>query len=101
MSGLGLLPSRIFKILMADSAKSINTIISNTPGPKMPIYFWNQKVHDISAIGPNVGNSGITFHISSYWGNVKIQFLVDYDIQMDPLKLLAHLENQLDKLIEN
>ena len=95
-----MLPAAITKLLMSDSAKSINTIISNTPGPLAPIYFWDQVVYDLCAIGPNVGNSGVTFHISSYCGKVKIQFLADKELQMEPYRLLYYIEHQLNDSIQ-
>lgn len=96
---MGSLPDAFWRLAITDNSKNMNTIISNTPGPQEPIYFCDQVIKEIGGVGPNVGGSGITLLISSYWGKIKLQLLADSNLSMDPHRLLAHLEKQLDDAI--
>jgi len=100
ISFMGFLPEAFSRACIRDNSKGLNIIISNTPGPQTPLFFCDKEVIDIGGIGPNVGTSGLTILISSYCGRVKLQMLADDNLRMDPHKLLAHLEEQIDESIK-
>jgi len=101
VSCVGFLPEAFARACIRDNSKGLNIIISNTPGPQTPLFFCNQEITDMGGTGPNVGSTGLTLLISSYCGRVKLQMLADDNLNMDPQRLLAHLERQIEESIQN
>ncbi|CAI2363604.1 unnamed protein product [Moneuplotes crassus] len=95
VSFMGACPEFLYRIISYGPQKELDMIISNTPGPKNPIYFCDKKVTDIGGSGPNVGSTGLTLLISSYCDKVKVQALSDKNLMMDASKLIKTIESKM------
>ena len=93
----GLCPVALTRMVMHIKLLMINVVISNTPGPSDSSYFCDRRIKELSGIGPNNGQAGLTILISSYLGLVRVQILADKNLKMDPKVLMEHIEDQLDK----
>lgn len=52
-----------------------NAVISNVPGPQVPLYFLGAKMTLLTGIGPLVPGMGLTFGVLSYDGRMTISFV--------------------------
>ena len=62
------LPEAISRFWTRDNSFLTNMVILNVPGFLTTIYFWDKEVSDMGAVGPNVGSSGLTLFITSFYG---------------------------------
>ncbi len=49
-----------------------NVVITNVPGPQMPIYLHSNKLHSIMGMAPIIDGMGLIITILSYNGNITI-----------------------------
>ena len=62
----------------------INIVITNVPGPQVPLYLGGARLVSIFGLGPLVHNQGMIIVIQSYAGVVTISFTVCRSMMPDP-----------------
>jgi hypothetical protein len=71
----------------------INTIVTNVPGPQIPLYFHGARVRAIYPAVPLMEGMGLGIALTSYAGTMGIGFNTDPDVIPDSGHLV-HLFKQ-------
>lgn len=66
-----------------------NLVISNVPGPPVPLYFAGAKLVAAYPMGPIMDGAGLNATVLSYEDNIDFGFMVDRDLIPDPWELAA------------
>jgi hypothetical protein len=72
---------------------AINTIVTNVPGPQVPLYFHGARLRAIHPMVPLMEGMGIGIAVTSYAGTMNFGFVSDPDIVPD-LERFAGLMQQ-------
>jgi len=83
-------PSTLLALGARAMSGPINTIVTNVPGPQMPLYFHGARVREIYPMVPLLEGMGIGIAVTSYAGTMHFGFNADPDIVPD-LDLFADL----------
>jgi diacylglycerol O-acyltransferase / wax synthase len=62
----------------------VNTVVTNVPGPQVPLYMAGAKVIEFHAVGIILDGLGIFHSVNSYCGNIAITLLADRLMMPDP-----------------
>jgi diacylglycerol O-acyltransferase / wax synthase len=82
------------------STRLFNLIVTNIPGPQVPLYVLGHKLEDLFPIAFLPKDHALAVAIMSYDGRLEYGLLADYDAVPD-LDLIAEgIEDTLDELLE-
>ena len=82
------------------STRLFNMVITNVPGPQVPIYLLGRELEDIFPVGFLPPSQALFVAIMSYNGAVNFGLLADYD-SMEDVQLIADgIERALADLLE-
>jgi WS/DGAT/MGAT family acyltransferase len=70
------------------STRLFNLVVTNVPGPQVPLYILGREQEDVFPVGFLPPNQALFVAIMSYNGGVNFGLLADYD-SMDDLDLIA------------
>jgi diacylglycerol O-acyltransferase len=70
--------------LLADMKPIFNTIVTNVPGPQVPLYMGGAKVLRTVALGPPFPGAGLIHPVTSYNGQICISFQCCREMMPDP-----------------
>src|SRR5207249_2440949 len=70
------------------STRLFNLVVTNVPGPQMPLYVLGRELEDIFPVGFLPPHQALFVAIMSYNGGVNFGLLSDYD-SMDDVELIA------------
>ena len=95
------LAARLYSNLdLADSHRPIhNVIISNVPGPDVPLYYAGAELVAAYPMGPVMEGAGLNVTVMSYQGNIDIGFMVDEDLVPDVWAMADAVEPALAELL--
>lgn len=85
--------------LMASSTP-VNSVITNVPGPRVPLYLLNARLQEIHPHVPLMGNVAIGIALFSYEGQLSWGFSADWDLVPDLHALLEEMQRAFDELLE-
>jgi len=75
-----------------------NVIISNVPGPAMPLYTGGAEVEAMYPMGPIADGAGLNITIFSYRGSIHFGLVACRETVPDVDLLVDHLQDSLDEL---
>ena len=82
------------------STRLFNLVVTNVPGPQIPLYVLGRELEDIFPVGFLPPNQALFVAIMSYNGGINFGLLADYDA-IDDLELIAEgIEASLAELLE-
>jgi diacylglycerol O-acyltransferase / wax synthase len=82
------------------STRLFNLVVTNVPGPQMPLYVLGRELEDIFPVGFLPPHQALFVAIMSYNGGVNFGLLADYD-SMDDLELIAQgIERSIAELAD-
>jgi hypothetical protein len=82
------------------STRLFNLVVTNVPGPQIPLYVLGRELEDIFPVGFLPPNQALFVAIMSYNGGVNFGLLADYDA-MDDVDLIAQgIEQSIAELAE-
>jgi WS/DGAT/MGAT family acyltransferase len=84
-------PSNLLTLGARSTSGPINTIVTNVPGPRAPLYFHGAKLLEMYPQVPLLDNLGLGIALASYNGTVYWGFNADPDIVPDLETFVAKL----------
>jgi len=76
-----------------------NLIISNVPGPQMPLYSAGAKLQHFYPVSTLVDGQGLNITVQSYNGNLDFGIIVDRDLVPDVWTMTDLLREEFDELV--
>jgi diacylglycerol O-acyltransferase len=78
--------------------RMFNTVVTNIPGPQVPIYLLGRQLEATIPMVPLVKNQAVCFAVMSYNGQLNFGLTGDYDAMSDLDALAEDLEASIDEL---
>lgn len=99
-SGLAGLAARLYTRVGAANthAPVFNTVVTNVPGPRVPLYFCGAKMLASYGTAPVFDSMGLINPVYSYGDTIAISFTADRDMMTDPENYAAALQSSFDAL---
>jgi diacylglycerol O-acyltransferase / wax synthase len=82
------------------STRLFNLIVTNVPGPQLPLYMLGRKLEEIVPIAFLPEDHAMAVAVLSYDGGVDFGILGDYDALPDIAELGEFIEQSLDELLD-
>ncbi len=82
------------------SVGTVNTIVTNVPGPPFPLYLLGSELKQMIPLAPLLDNLGISIGALSYNGRVSFGLSADYDRLPDLTEFCRDLELSFERLAE-
>ena len=73
LSAIGMAPAAVQTVLLDQFSRKATTVLTNVPGPQVPLYVSGAKVEKIMFWVPQNGTIGMGISILSYNGKVVLQ----------------------------
>ncbi|MEI2703414.1 MAG: wax ester/triacylglycerol synthase family O-acyltransferase [Baekduia sp.] len=81
------------------STRLFNLIVTNVPGPQVPLYVVGRQMQDVFPIAFLPRNHGLAVGIMSYNGQMNFGLLADYDVVADVDEIAFGIREALDELV--
>jgi diacylglycerol O-acyltransferase / wax synthase len=91
-------PSTLLSLGARAMSGPINTIVTNVPGPQIPLYFHGARVRAIYPAVPLMEGMGLGIALTSYAGTMGIGFNTDPDIIPDSGHFVTLFEQSMQEL---
>jgi diacylglycerol O-acyltransferase / wax synthase len=82
------------------STRLFNVVVTNVPGPQVPLYILGRELEDLFPVGFLPPNQALFVAIMSYNGGINFGLLADYDALDDVAVLGTAIERALAELVE-
>lgn len=79
-------------------ASGVNTVVTNVPGPREPLYFAGAELVRSFGAGPVVDGMGLINIVGSYTDQFVLSFTADREMMPDPAHYAACIEGSFDAL---
>ncbi len=100
LSAIGMAPAKVQNILLDQFSKKATTVLTNVPGPQVPLYITGAEVKKIMFWVPQNGTIGMGISILSYNGKVEFGLIVDKNLISDPQNVIKEFPNQFELLTQ-
>ena len=95
----GLAVRMVSSLRLADSGPVIhNLVISNVPGPPVPLFFIGAKIEGLYPLGPVFHGAGLNITVMSSDGKVHVGAIACRELVPQPWKLTEKFAEELDAL---
>ena len=95
----GLAVRMVSSLKLADSGPVIhNLVISNVPGPPVPLYFNGARIEGLYPLGPVFHGAGLNITVMSSDGKVHVGAIACRESVPDPASLVAQFPIELDAM---
>ena len=82
------------------STRLFNLIVTNVPGPQIPLYVLGRELQDVFPVAFLPENHALAIAIMSYNGRINFGLLADYDSMEDVALIAEGIERSLEELTE-
>ena len=79
-------------------AGKASAVLSNVPGPPMPLFLAGQEIEDLMFWAPPTGPVGVGIGILTYNGKVRMSLTTDSALVAQPEKITQYFVSELDSL---
>ncbi|MCP4427892.1 MAG: wax ester/triacylglycerol synthase family O-acyltransferase [Chloroflexi bacterium] len=84
LKGIGMSPEELHDVLVKMFGAKATAVLTNVPGPPIPLYFAGGKIKDIMFWVPQSGRVSLGLSIISYAGKVQLGVASDVGLVPDP-----------------
>ena len=98
LEAVGRTPHQIEQSLLDVFTQKTSAVLSNTPGPREPVYFAGSKIAVVVPWVPAAGTIGMGIDMMSYNGGVTVSLQVDAGLVPDPDTIIADYEREVETL---
>ena len=95
----GLTTSQIRDVVVSILARKATTVLTNVPGPPIPLFLAGREIEDLMFWVPQAGRLGLGISILSYAGKVYIGVATDVKLIPDPDKIIEDFYEEIDLLL--
>ncbi|MCP5044795.1 MAG: wax ester/triacylglycerol synthase family O-acyltransferase [bacterium] len=85
---------------LMNEATPVNSVITNVPGPRVPLYLLNAPLREIHPHVPLMGSVSIGIALFSYEGNLSWGFSADWDLMPDLHDLVDATQRSFEELLQ-
>jgi WS/DGAT/MGAT family acyltransferase len=82
------------------STRLFNLVVTNVPGPQIPLYVLGRELEDIFPVGFLPPNQALFIAIMSYNGEINFGLLGDFDLMYDLELVASGIEESITELLE-
>lgn len=100
LSMVGLAPQAMQNVLLDQFSKKASAVLTNVPGPQVPLYIAGCKMEKIMFWVPQNGTIGMGISILSYNGSVEFGLIVDKNLVPQPHDVITKFPSQFAMLKE-
>jgi diacylglycerol O-acyltransferase / wax synthase len=100
MKIMGYPPKSIAKKGARFFASKFTGVLSNVPGPRIPLYFTDKRIKNMMFWVPRSGDVAIGISIISYAGNVALGIATDRGIAPDPEKITEYFSEEFSQMLK-
>ncbi len=100
LSMVGLAPQVMQNALLEQFSKKATAVLTNVPGPQVPLYIAGCRMEKIMFWVPQNGSIGMGISILSYNGHVEFGLIVDKNLVPQPHDVIAKFPSQFALLKE-
>jgi hypothetical protein len=83
---------------LQQSQRFFNLVVTNVPGPQVPLYLLGRRLHALYPVVPITGRQALGIAVMSYDGRLGFGLLADYDALADIDVLATELRAAIDAL---
>jgi WS/DGAT/MGAT family acyltransferase len=84
--------------LRPDTTLPAQVVVSNVPGPQVPLYMGGARLHTLLGLGPVLDSMGLFHAVLSYHGAISIMFVACREMLPDPGFYARCIERAFDEL---
>ncbi|MEZ4515603.1 MAG: wax ester/triacylglycerol synthase family O-acyltransferase [Chloroflexota bacterium] len=99
LGGIGFSPQVVEDIVVRIIGMKATTVLTNVPGPPIPLYMAGQKIEDLMFWVPQSGRLGMGLSIMSYAGNIYVGVATDAGLIPDPDNIVNCFYMEYDELL--
>jgi hypothetical protein len=99
LSGIGMTPADVQQQLVNMFGAKATAVMTNVPGPPMPLYMAGAKITSIMFWVPQAGRVGLGISIFSYAGQVWLGVATDAGLVPDPDQIIAGFYEEYEALM--
>ncbi|HRQ37113.1 MAG TPA: wax ester/triacylglycerol synthase family O-acyltransferase [Chloroflexota bacterium] len=96
---MGIVPQELQGTLMEIFGKKLTAVMTNVPGPPMPLYMGGRRIHELMFWVPQSGRLGLGISIISYAGKVQLGVATDAGLVPDPDAIIEGFYQEFDDLL--
>ena len=100
LQSLGFLPTAVTRRAAALLAEKATGVLTNVPGPKVPIYLIDKEITSTMFWVPRTASASMGISIYSYKGEVIVGFSTDTRLIPDPEKISSFFQKELNYLLK-
>lgn len=100
LGSMGVTPTEIHGTLMEIFGKKLTAVMTNVPGPPMPLYMAGERIDNIMFWVPQSGRVGLGISIISYANKVCLGVATDAGLVPDPDSVIDGFYREFDLLLE-
>ncbi|MCH8486824.1 MAG: wax ester/triacylglycerol synthase family O-acyltransferase [Candidatus Cyclonatronum sp.] len=98
LNTMGAAPREIENLVLDVIGSKTSLVLTNVPGPSIPLYLGGCEVDNILFWVPQAGRVGLGISVISYNNKVRIGVATDANIIPDPSKIVDDFERELDAM---
>jgi diacylglycerol O-acyltransferase / wax synthase len=96
---VGMTPEAVQKIVLDMLARKATAVMTNVPGPSVPVRLAGREVSQIMFWVPQSGDIGVGVSILSYNGGVQFGLITDAGLVPNPQTVIDFFEPEFDRLV--
>ncbi|NJN54276.1 MAG: DUF1298 domain-containing protein, partial [Anaerolineae bacterium] len=99
LSTMGVTPHELQGSLVEMFGKKLTAVMTNVPGPPMPLYMAGSRIQELMFWVPQSGRVGLGISIISYAGKVQLGVATDAGLVPDPDKIIEGFYEEFADLL--